>query len=65
MIQILGTMKVDNITKVFITILLFFVVSCAPIRKEGSEKVEVKVELKYDNGTTQLGPLIEYMVLDY
>ena len=47
------------------SLLLLFLVSCGDLPKEGSEKVEVKVELKYDNGTTQLGPLIEYMVLDY
>ena len=69
MIQIRGIMREeiseDNIIKVFIAILLFSIVSCAPIKKEGSEKVEVEVELRYDNGTTQLGPLIKYMVLDY
>lgn len=55
----------DNIIKTFIVILLFSIVSCAPIKKEGSEKVEVKVKLEYDNGTKRLGPLLEYMVLDY
>ena len=44
---------------------VFLLISCGDLPKEGSERVEVKVELKYDNGTTQLGPLIEYMVLDY
>ena len=67
MIRILGTMREEIITKAFIVILLFFIVSCGDIPKEGksSEKVEAKVELKYDNGTTRLGPLIEYIVLDY
>lgn len=69
MIQILGIMREeiseDNIIKTFIVILLFSIVSCAPIKKEGSEKVEVKVKLEYDNGTKRLGPLLEYMVLDY
>ena len=47
------------------TLLLLFLISCGDLPKEGSEKVEVKVRLEYDNVTTQLGPLIEYMVLDY
>ena len=49
----------------YLILLLPFLIVCAPIEKEGSEKVEMKVELRYDNVTTQLGPLIEYMVLDY
>ena len=46
----------DNIIKVFIAILLFLIVSCGDLPKEGdgTEKVEVKVELKYDNTTKRL-----------
>ena len=60
-------MREEIITKAFIAILLFSIVSCGDIPKEGksSEKVEVKVELKYDNGTTRLGPLLEYVELEY
>ncbi len=49
----------------YLILLLPFLIVCAPIEKEGSEKVEVKVRLEYDNGTKRLGPLIEYMALDY
>ena len=48
-----------------LTLLLLFLISCGDLPKEGSENVEVKVRLEYDNVTTQLGPLIKYMVLDY
>ena len=58
--------KIDGRMRAGVTsFILLFLVSCGDLPKEGSERVEVKVELKYDNGTTQLGPLIEYMELDY
>jgi len=45
----------------------FLLVACGDIPKEGdgSEKVEVKMELQYDNGTKRFGPLLEYLKLDY
>ena len=46
-------------------LLLLFLISCGDLPKEGPETAEVKVRLEYDNVTTQLGPLIKYMVLDY
>ena len=60
-------MKYFHTIKVFYIFLGFLLIACGDLPKEGdgTEKVEVKVELRYDNGTTQLGPLLEYMVLDY
>lgn len=49
----------------YLILLLPFLIACGDLPKEGSEKVEVKVELKYDNGTTRLGPLLEYIELEY
>ena len=48
----------------FVCLLL---IACGDIPKEGdgSERVEVKMELQYDNGTKRLGPLLEYIELDY
>lgn len=53
--------------KVSYILLCFLLIACGDLPKEGdgSEKVEVKVKLEYDNGTKRLGPLIEYMALDY
>ena len=50
--------------------LCFLLIACGDIPKEGSEQVEVKVKLeydngKYDNGTTRLGPLLEYIRFEY
>ena len=42
-------------------LLLLFLISCGDLPKEGSEKVEVKVELKYDNVTQRIGPLRKYL----
>lgn len=35
-------------------LLLLFLISCGDLPKEGSEKIEVKVELKYDNETGRM-----------
>jgi len=45
----------------------FLLIACGDIPKEGdgTEKVQVKMELKYDNGTKQMGPLLEYIELEY
>ena len=53
--------------KVFYTSLCFLLIACSDIPKEGDgrERVEVKMELKYDNGTKRLGPLLEYIELEY
>jgi hypothetical protein len=49
--------------KISFTLLLLFLVSCGDLPKEGdgSEKVEVKVHLEYDNVTQRIGPLIKYL----
>ena len=46
-----------------LALLLLFLISCGDLPKEGdgSEKVEVKVELKYDNVTQRIGPLRKYL----
>ena len=56
--------------KVSYILLCFLLIACGDIPKEGSEQVEVKVKLeydngKYDNGTKRLGPLLEYIELEY
>ena len=53
--------------KVLCIFFSFLLVACGDIPKEGdgSEKVEVKMELQYDNGTKRFGPLLEYLKLDY
>jgi len=50
-----------------ILILCILLISCGDIPKEGDgrERVEVKMELKYDNGTKRFGPLLEYIELEY
>lgn len=50
-----------------ILILCILLISCGDLPKEGdgSEKVQVKLELEYDNGTKRLGPLLEYIELEY
>ena len=48
----------------FVCLLL---VACGDIPKEGdgTVKVQVKLELEYDNGTKRMGPLLEYIELEY
>ena len=52
---------------IFYCFLLATQFACGDLPKEGdgTEKVEVKVELRYDNGTTRLGPLLEYIRFEY
>ena len=49
-------MKAVNITKIIAIFFLLLTISCGDLPKEGdgTEKVEVKVELKYDNTTKRL-----------
>lgn len=51
--------------KVFYISFCFLLIACGDIPKEGSERVEVKVKLEYDNGTKRFGPLLEYLELEY
>jgi hypothetical protein len=46
-------MKAGNIIKILI-IFLFLLIGCSPLPKEGSDVMEVKMELKYDNETRRL-----------
>ena len=63
-------MRHFHCVKVFYIFLGFLLIACGDIPKEGSEQIEVKVKLeydngKYDNGTKRLGPLLEYIELEY
>ena len=56
-----------HMMKVFYIYLCFLLIACGDIPKEGdgTEKVQVNLELKYDNKTKRLGPLLEYIELEY
>ena len=58
-------MRNFHCAKVFYICVCFLLIACGDIPKEGSEQVEVKVKLEYDNGTKRLGPLLEYIKLEY
>ena len=58
-------MRHFHCVKVFYICVCFLLIACGDIPKEGSEQVEVKVKLEYDNGTKRLGPLLEYIKLEY